>query len=303
MNEEIFDVILQTTGHFRTDIHTFQNNRPPKENFVLGDEFWVGLLPHDVNSKLIFDACDPAGFNFRPVRQYGMHYAFCHRVEPDNANYYSWDSDLRIGITLFLSRLIRPTTIANCYSSRLYFEDEELRTIVAGPTQGLGAHVWVVAKDNWRDWLSVPELEQLRKLSALYEINAPDRVRRARKHIDNAFHAYYLDQRFASLVTSFESLLKVSDYKSTKQFASRAPKLAEMLGYELTGTEAEAMYKDRSAFVHGFEVSFTEFSDDLIEQYDRFERVIRLALLRASTESAFAQLFYSPESIQKAFGK
>jgi hypothetical protein len=303
MNEEIFDVILQTTGHFRTDIHTFQENRPPKEGFVLSEEFWVGRLPYDVNSKLIFEACDPAGFNYRPARQYGMHYAFCRRVWPDNANYYEWDSDRRIGITLFMSRLIRPTTIANRYSARLYFQDHELRTVVAGPTQGLGAYAWVVAKDNWRDWLSVSELEQLRNLSALYDINAPDRVRRARKHIDNAFHAYYLDQRFASLVTSFESLLKVSDYKSTKQFASRAPKLAEMLGYELTGTEAEAMYKDRSAFVHGSEASFEELSDDLIEQYNRFERVIRLALLRASTESEFAKMFYSPESVEKTFGK
>jgi len=201
-----------------------------------------------------------------------------------------------------LSRLIRPTTIANCYSARLFFEDEELRTIVAGPTQGLGAHAWVVAKDNWRDWLSVPELERLRRLSDLYQVNVPDRVRRARKHIDNAFHAYYLDQRFASLVISFESLLKISHYKSKKQFAFRAPKLADMLGYELTGAEAEAMYEDRSAFVHGSEVSFNQLSDELIQQYNRFERVIRLALLRASTEPPFAELFSSPQSVEKAFG-
>jgi hypothetical protein len=42
-----------------------------------------------------------------------------------------------------------------------------------------------------------------------------------------------------------ESLLKVSAYRSTKQFASRAPKLAEMLGHELTGAGAEALYKGR----------------------------------------------------------
>ena len=303
MREEIFDVVLQTTGHFRADIDTFQQNRPPHDNFKFSKDFWVGRLPNGIDSKLVLDACDPAGFNHRPVRQYGMRYAFCNKVKPDYDNYYKWDSDLTIGVTLFLSRLYRPTTISNCYSARLYFEGDELKTIVAGPTQGLGAYAWVVAKDNWRNWLSVPEFEQLSRLSTLYQTSVPDRVRRARKHIDNAFHAYYLDQRFASLVTAFESLLKVSDYKSTKQFSSRAPRLAEMLGYELTDIEAEAMYKDRSAFVHGSEVSFNELSDDLIEQYNRFERVIRLALLRASTELPFAQLFATPESVEKTFGK
>jgi hypothetical protein len=133
-------------------------------------------------------------------------------------------------------------------------------------------------------------------------LNAPERIRQARKYIDRAFHAFYLDQRCASLVTSFESLLKVSDYRSTKQFTSKAPKLAEMLGYELTGAEAEALYKDRSAFVHGSPVSFSDFSDELIEKYNRFERVLRLALLRASTEPDFADLFSSPEAVEKAFG-
>ena len=302
MNEEIFDVILQTTGKFHADIQTFQENRPPT-NFALNDGFWVGFLPYDVNPKLVLDACDPAGLNFRPTRLYGMRYSFCHQIQVDNTNYYEWDSDRTIGRTIFLSRLIRPTTIANCYSAKLYFEDHQLKTIVAGPTQGLGAYAWVVAKDNWRDWLSAVELEQLRRLSNLYEVDPPDRVRRARKHIDNAFHAYYLDQRFASLVTSFESLLKVSDYKSTKQFASRVPRLAQMLGYDLTGSEAEEMYKNRSAFVHGSDVSFNELSDELIEQYERFERVMRRALLRASTEPDFARLFYSPESVVEAFGE
>jgi hypothetical protein len=104
-------------------------------------------------------------------------------------------------------------------------------------------------------------------------------------------------------VTSFESLLKVSEYGSTKQFTSKAPRLAEILGHELTGTEAEALYKDRSAFVHGFPVSFSDFNDELIEKYNRFERVLRLALLRASTEPEFAELFSSPAAIENTFGK
>jgi hypothetical protein len=155
MSEEVFDVILQSTGHFWADISTYQQNPPPKENFSLADDFWVGSLPNGIHSDLVFDACAPAGMNFRPARQYGMRYAFCRRVQPERANYYEWDSQLWLGRTVFLSRLIRPTTIATDLSARLYFEGQQLKTIVAGPTQSLGARAWVVAQDDWRDWLSV----------------------------------------------------------------------------------------------------------------------------------------------------
>lgn len=301
MNEEIFDVILQSTGHFLADLHVFQANQPP-DHFEFNEEFWIGSLPHDIDSDSVFDACQPAGLNFKPVRQYGMRYAFCRRMRPESADYYEWGSDATLPITVFLSRLIRPTTIALAYSARLYFENGELKTIVPGPTQSLGAHAWVLAKDNYRDWLSVPECERLRDLATVYNRDAPDRVRRARKHIDHAFHAFYLDQRFASLVTSFEALLKVSQYQATRQFAARTTKLAEMLGYQLTREEAEAMYRDRSAFVHGSPVSFDEVSDELIEMYNRFESVLRLALLRASTEAEFAQIFSSDDTVLQAFG-
>jgi len=99
----------------------------------------------------------------------------------------------------------------------------------------------------------------------------------------------------------FRKLAKSIRHRATKQFASKAPKLAEMLGLELTSAEAEALYRDRSAFVHGSPVSFSEFSDELIEKYNRFESVLRLALLRASTEPNFATLFCSSETVEKFF--
>jgi hypothetical protein len=302
MDEEIFDVILQSTGRFQSDVYTYQEHRPPEEDLHLGREFWVGDLPRGISSELVFNACGPAGLNFRPSRLYGMRYAFCRRVRPDHSAYYQWDSDISLGITIFLSRLIRPTTIGTSLAARLYFANSELKSIVPGPTQGLGAQAWVIAKNDWRDWLSVPELEQLRDLLPVYQTDAPDRVRRARKHIDRAFHAYYLDQRFASLITSFESLLKTSRDNVTAQFKTRTSRLAEMLGYELSAEDLKAMYSDRSDFVHGSPASFSELSDELRERYTRFEVVLRLALLRASTERAFAQLFSSAEAVEKAFG-
>jgi hypothetical protein len=75
------------------------------------------------------------------------------------------------------------------------------------------------------------------------------------------------------------------------------------VGLELTEAEAIALYDDRSAFVHGTQVSFTDLSDELIVQYNRFENVLRRSLLKASTDSCFAALFSSDQSIEDAFGK
>jgi hypothetical protein len=62
------------------------------------------------------------------------------------------------------------------------------------------------------------------------------------------------------------------------------------------------MYEDRSAFVHGTPVSFTDLSQDLIVQYNRFESVLRRALLLASTDANFAATFASDGEIENAFG-
>jgi hypothetical protein len=36
MSEEVFDVILQSTGHFHAGVFTYQQNRSPEEGFSLG---------------------------------------------------------------------------------------------------------------------------------------------------------------------------------------------------------------------------------------------------------------------------
>ncbi|MBB5339801.1 hypothetical protein [Tunturiibacter gelidoferens] len=302
MVEEIFDVVLQSTGGFVAENRDWQESPPPEGDFRLGADLWIGRLPLNIQGETVFDACEPAGFNFNPARQYGYRYAFCRKVEPCSNDYYSWDSDVVLGKVLFLSRLIHPTTVGTHYSARLYFRDGNLKTIVPGHTQGYGTHAWIVAS-HWRDWLCVSETETLRDSLPKYILNAPNRVRRARKHIDHSFHSFYLDQRVASLVTSFESLLKVSQYQATSQFKSRAPRLAQMVGLNITDGEAQTLYCDRSAFVHGDETSFAELSDELIEQYNRFERVLRLSLLQASTDEDFSKLFAADDSVIQAFGR
>jgi hypothetical protein len=122
----------------------WQESPPPEEDFSLGSNLWIGHLPLDVRGETVFSACEPAGFNFNPARQYGYRYAFCRKLEPVSSDYYSWDSEIVLGRVLFLSRLIHPTTAATHYSARLYFRNGNLKTIVPGgtpkgmePTHGL----------------------------------------------------------------------------------------------------------------------------------------------------------------------
>jgi hypothetical protein len=198
--------------------------------------------------------------------------------------------------------LIHPTTIAPQYSARLIFDENgKLLAVVPGRVQGYGTHVWIVAEE-WRDWLSNTEAEQLREFMPVYILNAPERVRRARSHIDHAFHAFYLDQRTASLVSGFESLLKVERHAATAQFKLRVPALALMVGSAITPDEAEVLYDDRSVYVHGRTPNYTDVSAELIERYNKFETVLRSALLRASTDITFGNLFSTCGTITGTFG-
>lgn len=303
MNEEIFDVVLQSLGRFEATNCDLDQSPPPESDFFLNADldFWIGSLPHDIPSKQVFDACDPAGFNFSPSRQFGCRYAFCRRVHPPSSERLSWDHDGVLHRVLFLSRLIHPTTIAPCYSARLFFENGRVCCIVPGPVQGYATHVWIVASE-WRDWLSQAEAEKLKCIWPVYNQSPHERIRRARSHIDYAFRAYFLEQRTASLVSAFESLLKVGYNRPTDQFAMRVPALAQCVDIAITEDDARLIYNDRSVFVHGRQPNYTDLSEDMMERYRKFETAIRLSLLKASTESEFADLFANDGVIESNFG-
>ncbi|MGH9590557.1 MAG: hypothetical protein ACRD25_09185 [Terracidiphilus sp.] len=304
MGEEIFDVVLQPTMRFPVDQHEWETLPPIGIDFFLESEFWIGVLPCNVTSDSVIEAYSPAGFNFHPSRHTGYRYAFCRKVYPPNLGpeHLRWDHDGVIRKTLFLSRLIHPTTACPQYSARLFVRDGELKMVVPGPIQGDLTHIWIVAK-QWRDWLTREEGEQLRSDMQRFNWNSPpERVRRARSHIDHAFRAFYLDQRTASLVSGFESLLKVQRYAATAQFKLRVPVLARTVGSAITSDEAEALYDDRSVYVHGRTPNYTDVSDGLIERYNKFETVLRSALLRASTDATFGNLFATDGTVTSNFG-
>jgi hypothetical protein len=298
-----YDVILQTTGTFDYSFADFdrQPEMPVEANFFLRPDVWIGRLPVGVKSSQVMDACEPAGHNHRPTRQYGVHYGFIRTLDQTSYPSYTWDEDRALSIILFLSRLIHPTTISGHYSARLILEDGVLNTIVPGHVQGFGTHVWLVA-NSWRDYLTHDEAAQLKQAIPLYRTNAPERVRRARGHIDHAFHSYYLDQKIASLVSAFESLLKVERHGATRQFKIRSQNLGSMFGETISLQDADKFYDDRSSYVHGSGLEYTDLDTDVIDRFQLFERTLRAALLRASIDPTFAQIFEDDTAIVKAFG-
>ena len=303
MAEEIFDVVSLPTLRFPVNQVEWDASPPIEPDFFLAADFWIGRLPQGVASESLIDACSPSGFNFHPSRNSGYRYAFCRKFDPPSygPEHLRWDHDGVLRRALFVSRLIHPTTIAPNYSARLFLEKGELKTIVPGPVQGDFAHVWIVAT-KWRDWLTKDEAERLRDFLPLYIEHPPERVRRARRHIDHAFHAFYLDQRTASLVSGFESLLKVERHAATAQFKLRVPALAGVVGLTVTPDDAQALYDDRSVYVHGRTPNYTDVSDELIERYNKFETVLRCALFRASTDPTFGDLFSTDGTIARTFG-
>lgn len=304
MAESIYDVVLQPTMRFQVSQHEWEAFPPIDADLFLDEGFWIGVLPCNVTSDSVIEAYSPAGFNFRPSRHTGYRYAFCRKVTPPDLGpeHLKWDHDGAIRKTLFISRLIHPTTVCPQYSARLFLVDGELKTIVPGPIQGDLTHVWIAAK-QWRDWLTKAEGEQLRSDAARFNWDSPpERVRRARSHIGHSFRAFYLDQRTASLVSAFESLLKVERIRVTAQFKLRVPALAQMVGSTITPDEAETLYDGRSVYVHGRTPNYTDVSDEVIGRYNKFESVLRCALLRASTDAEFGPLFLSDMTITSAFG-
>jgi hypothetical protein len=75
-----------------------------------------------------------------------------------------------------------------------------------------------------------------------------------------------------------------------------------MVGVEITSDEAGVLYDDRSAHVHGGGSNYTEASDEAMERYNRFETVLRCALLRAGTDAAFCKQFSDDGIIVSTFG-
>jgi hypothetical protein len=283
------DVVVQTTGRTHPSLSLSLAQPPIKERKPLSTDLWIGPLSHNIEA--VMSACEARGLNFNPIRQYGHHYCFVRERFSDHFPSLEWDEDQELQRLLLLSRLVHPTTASNHYSARLIYQDGDLKQIIPGPTQGIGAHAWV-ARDDWRDWLSVEELELITSLLPTFVLaEMPVRVRRAMHHFHFAQFSFSLDQRVASVVTAFESMLKIGKVGLTEQFKARVTQLAEEFHITIIDREAEQFYDDRSGYLHGASHGWVAREESSMALYERMEELLRKILVRTVADRSFAEVF------------
>src|SRR5262245_52627242 len=111
-------VLVQTPYHEHND----HSSRPVKlfeDAYDLGQELRIGRLESDL-AEAVFDACLPAGENFKPIRQVGCAYAIWRTPDTGPAAHgIQFDPDSRLHHCVALSRLVQPTSVGFEYAARI----------------------------------------------------------------------------------------------------------------------------------------------------------------------------------------
>ena len=100
------------------------------------------------------------------------------------------------------------------------------------------------------------------------------------------------------IATALEALIHTGTHGSTRHFKHRVPALAADVGAPtMTTSESDDAYDYRSRLSHG-----DGFLSDMlpadISLYDKLEETLRLAILKAFREPAFAAIFLDDSQIE-----
>lgn len=273
--------------------------------YQIADDVWLGDIDSDL-AEAVMNACDPRYENFSPTRQYGSAYALV-RLRAPAPDSLQFDPDKLLGAITALSRLVHPTSIGFSYAARVRYPDYGERQIIPGAPSNLNPNAFV--SEELSDWLvpsDVPALVDL--VNAYQRRNAPQRVRNALWNHESAFRNYFIENRWAMVVTGIESLVHVRDEKdprngrpagSTRVFAQRGSRLATMLGISGIGeAELRRSYAMRSEIVHGGGVSTAAADEKRL--YEATEGLLSACIARALLDEKFAAQFQSDESVRIA---
>lgn len=302
-----FDVVLHTdSGVFRDGAQRLLESLPPVTNRIdMGTRLWMGRLDGDL-ARAIMGTCEPKVLGIpAPVRQYAQMYAYVRELHGD-AEIYRWDDDHRLSRLVGMSRLIHPTTVGFRYAARVRQTDEGL-AIVPGKLYGVSPDAYL-SPSNTRDWLTegeaklLMELELDTKAETLTQPSFPKRVSRALWYFDYAQRTYYADLRWTMVVTALEALVHTGKQSPTRHFKYRVPTLAaDVSAPTMTTSESDAAYDFRSRLSHG-DAFLHDMPQADINLYDKLEDTLRLAILRAFREPAFAAVFLSDSQIDIRWG-
>lgn len=277
-----------------------------RERMPLADDLWIGPLEEDL-SDAVMDACEPAGKNFKPVRQFGSWYAIVREDAPsEQGTQLRWDPDGRIRLAIQMSRLVHPTSIAYEYAARIATENDHVTRIIPAHKRGCGQTAHVARPGS--DWLTKGHIPQIAALVDAYDHDAlPVRVKSALFYYEYAAWSYYIDVRWPMLVTAAESLIHVEGEKdpkeparyagSTRVFVSRMLRIQEALAeHVLDEAELRDVYRERSGLAHGQD--FSGLSPKNQDLYCKMEKCMSAALRRAIQDGAFANTFVSDGTVQ-----
>lgn len=300
-----FDVVLHTSeDSFRSNSQQEWISSPPvKERVVLAPGLWLGQLPSDL-ARTLMDTCDPTLLGVEGQAKFAQCYCYIREL-PDTAELrrHCWDQDHRLLTCVGLSRLIHPTTVGFRYAARIRHDNTpESVKIVPAEIRGISIDGFV-SPNRKRKWLTKSDAGQLAELvtkaEPLLTPSFPMRISRALWYFDYAQRTCYDDLRWTLVATALESLVHTGKGGSTKHFTNRVPALATEVGAKpLTADEAGLAWNFRSRLSHGDGFLFAMPNAD-IALYDKLEETLRLAILKAFLEPAFANVFTNDGEIAK----
>lgn len=277
------------------------------EPLHLADDLWIGPLDKELVLATM-NACEPAGENFRTVRQFYSSYAIVRENTPvPRGSELTWDSDGRIGLVIRMSRLVHPTSIGYEYAARIELLPEGKRRIIPAIKLGFG-NVAYVAEPGY-DWLTKIHVPQVAELVAKYDhATLPERVKSALFYFEYAACTYYVDIRWPMLVTAAESLIHVDGEHdllnprkylgSTRVFVDRMLGIQSKVGaLGFTRENLRAIYYERSGLAHGQD--FTGLDVIRKDLYLKLENGIRAVLRKAVIDGDFAATFADVSTLQR----
>lgn len=285
--EEVIDVaVIPGTGLWHRQ---FVDAPPVREAVQIWGDLTLGPIS---DPDRFFAACGARGENFDPHRQFGALYAFQRRDAPGGS--FQWDPDGLIQQTIALSRFVRPNSHCTEYAARLI--DREAKPIIAPVPLEARYYAYAYQRESERGWLDLADAEALAHLVTCFFANRPfpERLRTAMWTAEYFVRVAFQHIHHMLVVTALEALIKTSQHRSTRQFASRVAALAEDLSVPGVNEElAVRAYKARSDAAHGEQQTVGDPNElSLVED------VLRAAVRRAVEDPDFCALFSSAESVE-----
>jgi hypothetical protein len=277
------------------------------KEITISDNLWIAPINGYIE-KAILEYCEPRGLfdkyenqdgkleEIRPIKTFQISYAFA-REKPPESDKFNWDIDHKLKTLIALSRIIHPTSISFEYSAKLKFNDNELVNVIPGRTSGPGSKAYVA--DGNRDWLTIEDAEELKKLYSAYtKRKFCDSCRRAMWFFEYASQTYFLEVRCLLIATGIESLINTDQERPTKQFSYRVPKLCELLNnnFDLSGTKAAKMYTLRSKLAHGEKIGDNVSKN--LELYKQMEDILRFSIKKFIFEDDFYSFISDKDKVR-----